>query len=164
MLVHDIWLVAAIFVVDRIDRKHSILSRNPTLSRMLVRYFLGPHSFASFKHHSTPECCCWPCPSLGDHSLQSSSGFFQQDNDPVSKAFIIYKWLLGNDWVHCLGLSKSTGLDAVLVEHLWCFGGTGHFLQWCNAGTCAATVWDATYTFFWFLSLSRSNNWMLIVN
>ncbi len=27
---------------------------------------------ASFKHHSLPEYCCWPCPSLYDYSVPSS--------------------------------------------------------------------------------------------
>ncbi len=34
----------------------------------------GPFStnWASFKHHSLPEYCCWPCPSLYDYSVPSS--------------------------------------------------------------------------------------------
>ncbi len=39
-------------------------------------YFLGtlwaPINWASFKHHSLPEYCCWPCPSLYDYSVPSS--------------------------------------------------------------------------------------------
>ncbi len=29
-------------------------------------------NWASFKHHSLPEYCCWPCPSLYDYSVPSS--------------------------------------------------------------------------------------------
>ncbi len=34
----------------------------------------GPLStnWALFKHHSLPEYCCWPCPSLYDYSVPSS--------------------------------------------------------------------------------------------
>lgn len=31
------------------------------------------------KHHSWPQYCSWPCPSLYDHSEPSSAGYFQQD-------------------------------------------------------------------------------------
>ncbi len=29
-------------------------------------------NWALFKHHSLPEYCCWPCPSLYDYSVPSS--------------------------------------------------------------------------------------------
>ncbi len=29
-------------------------------------------NWTSFKHHSLPEYCCWPCPSLYDYSVPSS--------------------------------------------------------------------------------------------
>ncbi len=58
----------------------------------------GPLStnWAPFKHHSLPEYCCWPCPSLYDYST-SSDGYFQQDNAPCYKAQIILDWFLEHD-------------------------------------------------------------------
>ncbi len=59
----------------------------------------GPLStnWASFKHHSLPEYCCWPCPSLYDYSVPISDGYFQQDNAPCHKAQIISDWFLEHD-------------------------------------------------------------------
>ncbi len=41
---------------------------------MVSGYFLGTLStnWVSFKHHSLPEYCCWPRPSLYDYSVSSS--------------------------------------------------------------------------------------------
>jgi len=44
----------------------------------------GPFStnWTSIKRHSLSKYCCWPCPSLYDHSVSSSDGYFQQDDVP----------------------------------------------------------------------------------
>ncbi len=38
----------------------------------LAHFGLISTNWASFKHHSLPEYCCWPCPSLYDYSVPSS--------------------------------------------------------------------------------------------
>ncbi len=59
------------------------------------------HTFGSLvpieQHHSLPEYCCWPCPSLYDYSVPSSDGYFQQHNAPCHKAQIISDWFLEHD-------------------------------------------------------------------
>ena len=50
--------------------------------------------FSWHAHHSLSEYCCWPCPSLFDHSRPSSDDYFQQDNEPCHKAQTISDWFL----------------------------------------------------------------------
>ncbi len=50
-----------------------------------------------FKHHSLPEYCCWPCPSLYDYSVTIFWCYFQQDNAPCHKAKIISDLFLEHD-------------------------------------------------------------------
>ncbi len=58
-------------------------------------------SWASFKCHSLPEYCCWPCPSLYDYSVPIFWCLLQQDNAPCHKAQIISDWFLETwQWVH----------------------------------------------------------------
>ncbi len=59
----------------------------------------GPFSTncISFKLHSLPEYCCWPCPSLYDYSVFIFLCYFQQDNTSCHKAQIISDWFLEHD-------------------------------------------------------------------
>ncbi len=59
-------------------------------------------NWASFKRHSLPKYCCWPCPSLYDYSVPIFWCYFQQDNAPCHKLkssqtgflneFTLHKW------------------------------------------------------------------------
>ncbi len=58
----------------------------------------GPLStnWTSFKHHSLPEYCCWPCPSLYDYSVPSSDATSSRIMHR-HKAQIISDWFLEHD-------------------------------------------------------------------
>ncbi len=75
-------------------------------------------NWASFKHHSLPEYCCWPCPSLYYYSVPIFWCYFQQDNAPCHKAQIISDWFLEHDNEFTL-LKWPPQSPDLNPEHLW---------------------------------------------
>ncbi len=86
---------------------------------ILLAHF-GPLStnWASFKRHSLPEYCCWPCPSLYDYSVPSSDGYFQKDNAPCHKPQLISDWFLEHDNEFTLLKWSPQSPDLNPIEHL----------------------------------------------
>ncbi len=102
----------------------------------------GPLStnWASFKRHSLPEYCCWPCPSLYDYSVPIFWWYFQQDNAPCHKAQIISDWFLEHDnWVHFTQMASTvTRSQSKSTFGMWW---NGRFASWmCSRQICSNCV------------------------
>jgi len=103
------------------------------VSDIFLSHF-GPLStnWALFKLHSLPEYCCWPCPSIYDHSVPSSDEYFQQDN--MSQ---ISNWFLEHDGEFTILKWPPQSPDLNPLDH-FCLWWNGRF---ASAVKSAATVW-----------------------
>ncbi len=104
----------------------------------------GPLStnWASFKHHSLPEYCCWPCPSLYDYSVPIFWCYFQQHNAPSQSSNHprLVSWTY--QCFHFTQMASTVTRSQSSRAPLGC-GGTGDSHHGCAATFCkfAATVW-----------------------
>ncbi len=99
----------------------------------LSHFGLLSTNWASFKLHSLPEYCCWPCPSLYDYSVPIFWCYFQQDNAPCHKAqiisdlflehdneFTLLKWPPQSPDLNPIGISIHLGCGAIKKLHHRC--------------------------------------------
>ncbi len=102
----------------------------------------GPLStnWASFKRHSLPEYCCWPCPSLYDYSVPIFWCYFQQNNAPSQSSnhlrLVSWTW----QWVHFTQTASTVTRSQSNRASLGC-GGTRDSHHGCADDKSAATVW-----------------------
>ncbi len=97
-------------------------------------------NWASFKRHSLPEYCCWPCPSLYDYSVPSS--------DATSSRIMHHVTKLKSSQTGFLNMTMSSLYSNVLHSHqisinraaLGC-GGTRDSHHGCADDKSTATVW-----------------------
>ncbi len=101
---------------------------------MVWGYFLahfGPLStnWASFKRHSLPEYCCWPCPSLYDNSVLIfqwllPAGYCTMSRSSNYLRLVSWTW----QWVHFTQMASTFTRSQSNRAPLGC-GGMGHSQQ-----------------------------------
>ncbi len=97
-------------------------------------------NWASFKHHSLPEYCCWPCPSLHDyssHRLMATSSSIMHHVTKLKSSQTGFlnmtrSSLYSNGLhIHQISIQKST------IGMLW----NGRFASWmCSRQICSNCV------------------------
>ncbi len=98
----------------------------------------GPFStnWASFEHHSLPEYCCWPCPSLYDHSVPSSDATSSMSQSSNHLRLVSWTW----QWVHFTQMASTVTRSQSNRASLGC-GGTRDPHHGCADDKSAATAW-----------------------
>ncbi len=107
------------------------------LSQLLGTLWALSTSWASFKRHSLPEYCFWPCPSVYDYSVPSSDATSSRIMHHVTKLRLVsWTW----QWVHFTQMASTVTRSQSNRAPLGC-GGTGDSHHGCAADKSTETVW-----------------------
>ncbi len=114
---------------------------------MVWGYFLahfGPLStnWASFKRHSLPEYCCWPCPSLYDNSVLIfqwllPAGYCTMSRSSNYLRLVSWTW----QWVHFTQMASTFTRSQSNRAPLGCGNGTFTATAWCYHVNMNQNLW-----------------------
>ncbi len=103
-------------------------------------YYQISTNWASFKRHSPPEYCCWPCPSLYDYSVPIfwwllPAGYCTISQSSNHLRLVSWTW----QWVHLTQMASTVTRSQSNRAPLGC-GGKRDSHHGCAANKSAATA------------------------